>query len=607
MKRGFFSVLQLNQKPLAEIILLSVILVTQTLISLSLLSQKGLFIDDSMHIPAGYSYFLTHDYRLNQEHPPFIKLLSAAGLWRIHPQFPFDSPGWEQAATPGDPNDGMERIEEAFFDINTPQFERICFWGRLPVLVLPLFLTVVAWWFGRQLFGPLAGMMAAILLMTEPNILGNSIVVQNDIAAALGLIVFVVALRKFLSETGPVTGLTLGAALGFGLIAKYSLVVLLPLSLLVVVVNGAVKLLQKRSSLVSIVTSAILVFITAYLILLAAYSFHTGKIDEDESSIIGGWFYLSGHLAELCQKFLMWLPPLLPKYFVYGINMVVEDSREGRPAFLLGQVSNKGWWYYFPVAFALKTTIPFLISALLGICWVSFRVFKERRADLLYLVLPPMLYLGMSMTSHLNIGVRHILPIFPFCAIAGAGFLSAGFAIKHKPIRTIALACIGIVLVSTPVIALYTYPNYLTYFSPLGGGTAQGWKILSDSNVETGQEVKTLAQYLKDRGENRVAGVMIGGEFLKFYGVQAEDLPGWEDEEDPAEPESESSESEGENSQSTNTMNGPPDVGPKYVAIGAWYVLEIGLSPRQKKVIDTYVNRTPEAMIGNSIFVFRRR
>src|SRR4030095_12171320 len=119
-----------------------------------------------------------------------------------------------------------------------------------------------------------------------------------------------------------------------------------------------------------------------------------------------GWFYLSGHLAELSHKFLLWLPPLLPKYFVYGITMVVEDSREGRPAFLLGQVSNKGGGNYFPVAFALKTTLPFLISSVLGICWAAVRVLKEKRPDLLYVVLPPVLYLAMSMTSHLHIGVR---------------------------------------------------------------------------------------------------------------------------------------------------------------------------------------------------------
>jgi 4-amino-4-deoxy-L-arabinose transferase-like glycosyltransferase len=614
MRRSFFSVLQIQPKPTAEIILLSVILVIQLLIAVSLLSQKGLFIDDSIHIPAGYSYLLTHDYRLNQEHPPFIKLLSAVGLWRLQPRFPFDSSGWEQAATPGDPKDGMERIEEAFFDVNAPQFERISFWGRMPVIVLPMILGVVVWWFGRQLFGPIAGLVAAILSMTEPNILGNSIVVQNDIAAALALLLFVVALRKYLANNGPVIALALGAALGFALIAKYSLVVLLPLSFLLIVVNGAVRVIRRHSSLISSVTFSSLVFFTSYLILLAAYSFHADRIDEDESFAIGGWFYLSGHLAELSHRFLLWLPPLLPKYFVYGITMVVEDSREGRPAFLLGQVSNKGWWYYFPVAFALKTTLPFLISSVLGICWAAVRVLKEKRPDLLYVVLPPVLYLAMSMTSHLNIGVRHILPIFPFCAMAGGGFVSAGFDFNRRLSRALAVTCIAIVLCSSGIIAMLTFPNYLTYFSPLAGGPSRGWKVLSDSNVETGQEVKTLARYLKDHGENRVAGVMIGGEFLKFYGIQAYDLPGWEEDDGVDEQDDikehdnkpvpdENTKTEG---QLTKNTSGTADSGPKYVAIGAWYMLQIGLSPRQRQVIDMYVNQTPEAMIGNSIFVFRR-
>src|SRR5215813_14508652 len=108
--------------------LLAGILLAFVVVSLVLLSQKGLFIDDSMHMPAGYSYLLTRDYRLNQEHPPLIKLLSGLGLWRLRPQFPFDSPGWQQAATPEDPQDGMTRIEEAFFERNAGQFERIAFW-----------------------------------------------------------------------------------------------------------------------------------------------------------------------------------------------------------------------------------------------------------------------------------------------------------------------------------------------------------------------------------------------------------------------------------------------------------------------------------------------
>ena len=604
-----------------EIILLALIVVVQLTISLSLLVRKGLFIDDSMHIPAGYSYLLTHDYRLNQEHPPFIKLLSAVGLWRVQPRFPFESPGWQKAATPGDPDDGMERIEEAFFDVNAEQFDRISFWGRVPVLIVPMILVIAVWWFGRQFFGAFAGLAAAALLITEPNILGNSIVVQNDLAAALALLLFVVALRRYLADADWRAALLLGGALGFALIAKYSLIVLLPVSFLLLTLNSIVRAVRKQSTVLSSAASGVFVLLTAYFILLASYAFHVDRIDADESAVICNWFYLTGHFAELSQKFLMWLPPLLPKYFVYGINMVVDDSREGRPAFLLGQVSNKGWWYYFPVAFALKTTIPFLMSAVVGISWATFRLLEERRKDLLYLVLPPLLYLALSMTSHLNIGVRHILPIFPFLAVAGGGVLAAMIDIQTRPARALATACVAVTVLSSSLIAVLTFPNYLTYFSPLAGGTARGWQTLSDSNVETGQEVKTLANYLKAHGENRVAGVMIGGEFLRFYGIQAVDLEGWEDDDRPDEQGNESEdvddsgtnddrEGTRENQNATNENVGASaasDNAPKYVAIGAWYMLKIGLSPRQGQAIDPYLNQKPEAMIGNSIFLFRRR
>ena len=96
-----------------EVTLLTGMLLAFLVVSLLLLSRKGLFIDDSMHMPAGYSYLLTHDYRLNQEHPPLIKLLSGLGLWKLQPHFPFESPGWQQATTPEDPEDGMVKIEEA--------------------------------------------------------------------------------------------------------------------------------------------------------------------------------------------------------------------------------------------------------------------------------------------------------------------------------------------------------------------------------------------------------------------------------------------------------------------------------------------------------------
>ena len=529
-------------------------------VSLRLLSQKGLFIDDSMHMPAGYSYLLTRDYRLNQEHPPLIKLISGLGLWRLHPRFPFESPGWQQASTPRDPEDGMVKIEEAFFETNASQFEQIAFYGRLPVLFVALLLLVAVWWLTRALFGPLASLIAVFLLATEPNIIGNATVVQNDIASALMLVVFVIALRRFLVNGRAKNALVVGCALGVALVTKYSMLVLAPVSVLALLAWAIRQLIHRRCPLSSIILCSSVVFISAYVILIAIYAFHVDRIDG--------------------------LPPLLPRYFVYGVDMVVQDSREGRPAFLLGQVSDTGWWYYFPVAFVLKTAIPFLLASIGGLVWAAVQVVWRKRYAVLYALVPGLGYLAMTMTSHLNIGVRHLLPMFPFAAISGAAFVSALFDFLYQRRRALAVTVLVVAFFPSLAIAICAYPNYLTYFSPFAGGGAHGWQTLSDSNVETGQEVKPLAQYLKARGQTRVTGIMVGGEFLRFYGVQLNDFPSWEDEDDDSDE--------------------PDAVDTDYVAIGAWYLSEVDLTDKQKEIIDVYRQQKPEAMVGDSIFVFRR-
>jgi len=271
--------------------------------------------------------------------------------------------------------------------------------------------------------------------------------------------------------------------------------------------------------------------------------------------------------------------------------MVVQDSRDGRPTFLLGQISDTGWWYYFPVVFTLKTTIPFFITSIGGLVWAAIQVVQRKRYVLLYVTLPPILYLALAMSSHLNIGVRHLLPMFPFVAIIGAGFISSLIDFTLTRSRRVGIAFAVLLLLPSLIISFLTFPNYLTYTSPLAGGPDRAWHKLSDSNLETGQEVKPLAKYLKAHGQNRVTGIMVGGEFLKFYGVQLEDFPGWESDDND--------DSEG--------AREPEPIQTEYVAIGTWYMTEADLSDDQKQIVDVYRQQKPEAIVGNSIFVFRRQ
>ena len=570
----------LNRRKTSLIILAAMLLAFAALV-LALLRQKCLFVDDSQHIPAGYAYLVTRDFRLNQEHPPLIKLVSALGLLPLKPQLPFDSPGWEKAAEPGDPDDGSSEFAPAFFERNADRFETIAFWGRAPVVVVPLLMAVAVWWFARALFGELAGVIAALLLLSEPNVIGNATLVQDDLAAALMLLLFVISLRHYVKQPSLIRAALLGVVLGLALLTKYSLVVLVPACLIAMIAHAIFlyarrrRLALRRPELPIIVT-----MLCAYLILIAGYAFRVDWIDEDEAAMIAEWLHLSGHFSESFQALLLHLPIVLPKYFMSGIEIVLHDTREGRPAFLFGEVSSRGWWYYFPAAFALKTTLPFLVATVGGLAWSIWRVVRGRWLDGLYVVLPPLLYLAMSMTSHLNIGLRHALPIFPFFAIAAAGAIAA---VTQRVIwrgvkwRDLAVAA---VIGWSVALAVLIYPNYLTHFNALAGGTAGGWKRLSDSNVETGQEVKALAAYLKARGETTVAALCIGVDFLRYYGIKKCSLPC-----DAA----------------AAGLSEPP----KYVAIGPWYLEEVDVTPEQKAAIDPFRQRQPEAMVGNSIFVYR--
>jgi hypothetical protein len=533
-------------------------------------------------MPAGYTYLKTGDFRLNQEHPPLIKLLSAIGLLAVKPELPLDSPGWQKAADPGDPEDGSSEFAEAFFTRNATHFDAIAFWGRLPMLAVAIALAVTVWWFARSLFGDFAGLLAPVLLLTEPNFIGNATLVQDDLGAALALLGFVLSIRSYLKGPSVRRGAIAGAVCGLAMLTKHSLVILAPACLLILVFDGIRRAVRKQQVLTRPELPVIAAAACSYLVLIAGYAFHVEWIDEDEAAMIAAWLHLSGGPGEAFQSLLLHLPLMLPKYFMYGLDMVRQDVQEGRPAFLLGQVSSKGWWYYFPVAFVLKTTVPFLVLTLGGLLSVVVRIVRNRWSEGLYVVLPPLVYLGLSMMSHLNIGVRHVLPIFPFFAVAAAGglaSLSDRLRLGRFAVRDI-LAAATVIVVMT--LAVITYPGYMTYFSPLAGGTARGWTRLSDSNVETGQEAKTLAAFLKARGETSVEGIFIGDGFMRFYGIALCRLP--------CEPDS-------------SRSKDPP----KYAAIGPWYLQEVDVEPEERAAIEPFRQRQPETMIGNSIFLYRIR
>jgi hypothetical protein len=214
--------------------------------------------------------------------------------------------------------------------------------------------------------------------------------------------------------------------------------------------------------------------------------------------------------------------------------------------------------------------------------------------------------MAMSMTSHLNIGVRHIIPVFPFFAVMGAAAVSTFLNVERFKSWHLSRMSVGYLIASMALIAITTFPYYTIYFSPIAGGSENGWRVLSDSNVETGQDVKDLATFIKDHGENKVDGVFVGSGYIEYYGVENCDLP-CKDNEDSDSAETEDTDNTDTKAEVAEGPEQPEEKPASYVAIGAFYLEEIDVTPEQKAIIDVYRSTQPEAVIGNAIFVFHKK
>jgi hypothetical protein len=254
----------------------------------------------------------------------------------------------------------------------------------------------------------------------------------------------------------------------------------------------------------------------------------------------------------------------------------------------LGRYGYKGWWYYFPVAFALKTTVPFLLTTLAALAWAARRLYSKGERRMLALLAPAALYALLALTSRINIGVRHFLPVFPFLFILGGALFDR--LLRSKRSRPEARAVFAVLLCWACVEAARAFPDYVPYMNQLAS-LRPHWYYLGDSNVEWGDDARELALYLRERGETRVTAALLDGinfndfgveyvRTLEHYGVEYVNL--------------------------VSAEEGPPRT--RYVAVGASYLngsllMAVPL-PQRLKVLE-YRRRTPEAVFGNSIYLYR--
>jgi hypothetical protein len=431
------------------------------------MSGKSLTGDEAAHLPAGYSYLTTHKVTLNPEHPPLIKELCALPLLFLDLTMPIDQDSIERSA-----KDSLYewRFGHRFFA--QPHRDQLLFWGRIPAVLLSLALAVLILRWATELWGPRAGSVALFLYAFDPTITAHAQLVTTDVGFALFATSFLYVLRRYLRAPSAGRLLAAGVTLGLALGAKFSGLMLIPLA--------------------------------AFLLGGAAWFDAPSDGYEGEGAprreIACPPRPRARRLLSACGAFgalllvaypVLWLvyfAPTDPLFYWKGLRTVQSDTAVDYPTLLMGEIRPGGFSAYFLVAWLVKTPLPSLL--LLAIALVLFLRGKGVGwLDEAFIAVPPLVFFfGYSMRAG-QIGVRYLIPCFPFLFIFAARAATA----TSRALTAAVAALLAWYVVEFAAIS----PDHLSYFNEIAGGSRQGTYWLDDSNVDWGQGFIELGRFLR--------------------------------------------------------------------------------------------------------------
>lgn len=542
---------------------------------LAVIARKSITLDETVMIPSAYYHLAAGNFQLVHDHPPLCKILAALPLLLVQPK---EISKQDEAGEPNAP-EREAALQGHFWHDNRNQFEQISFWARVPMIALAAALGVLIFVFARELFGDRAAVFAVALYSIEPTVLAHGRVVQTDVPAAFGYLLVCFALWRYLHNRQWRSAVWLGVACGIALLSKFSMLIIAPALAVVLVVL----IWKHRSQLRMLAGHAAIVTVVSALVIQATYFFHSRHLVPADALWISEAFPERSMAVATTVSLLSYI---LPTDYVLGVFWQLWHSGEGHSAGLMGMYDMKGWWYYFPVAYTLKTTIPFLLLSLAALSWATYAAIRKSEYRLLILLVPFAIYTVFVMLSPINIGVRYYLPAYSFLFILSGALLDS--ILRRK--KLLGTGIVFVLLTWMAFESVRTYPHYMSYVNQLAWQQPHWW-YLSDSNVEWGDDVKEVATYLRERGETRVRSALLGG-FLLLHmnGVDNLDLI-------------------------TNEPDKLPQT--RYTAIGASFlngstvpsreVNGVPISEEQRvNYFDAYRHRTPEAVFGGgSIYLYR--
>jgi len=526
------------------------------------MKDDSLTMDEVAHLPAGFSYLTQKDMRLNPEHPPLIKDLAAIPLLFIKGiKFPSNIKAWKD-----DVNGQWDFGFHFMYKIGNPA-DKMIFWGRIPMILFLVFLGFFIFKWTKELFGNEAALLALTLFSFSPTFLTHGRLVTTDVAAAAGAFIALYYFIGFLKNFTKKNLVLAGLSFGFAQLLKFSMFLLFPTFGILILVWAIVKAENFKSFLIFLgkyLGAFIVILLISFIVISLVYLYHVWSYPLERQirdiqvlhkdrvvPFIGDvlnrlpkFKNLLGPLGDYLTnlpKSLIWLaknPIFRPfSHYLTGLFLVIQRGLGGNTTFFLGEVSAAGWRNYFPVVYVIKLPLAFHILTTISLIYLAWQVkkpfwqniclrisgwLKKHFAEFAMLCFM-VIYWAASLTSPLNIGVRHLLPVFPFTFLLISGQIASW--LKSPPFG-IKYLIVGVLILWQVISVTSIFPHFLAYFNELIGGPDRGYLYVVDSNLDWGQDLKRLAKWVDKQNIDKIYVNYFGGGDAKYY-LKEKFAPWW--------------------------------------------------------------------------------
>jgi hypothetical protein len=457
--------------------------------------------DEPDHIYSGYMSW-HGDFGLNPEHPPLVKFVATVPLLPMQLNLPElqDRPYRLQAVLGG---------RDFIFHNDA---DKMVFRAQMAASIFTLLLLVIAFLAAQEMFGTSAGFLALGLLVFDPTLLAHGALATTDAAQACFLLASIYAFYRYVQLPSARRVAITALAAGLALASKHSAVLVFPMLLIL----AGIEIFRRQSAdsgsqlssheqvvgkramgkrAARYATALVIIGLMSVAILWAAYGFrYTAR---------GNGLQLNPPMeaqlakvpsptqAKVLHEFARF--HLLPESYIYGFAHVLFSADDFN-SYLFGKSYPHAVWFYFPAAMLVKSSLTFLILLAISVWVIASGRLEQKRREVLFLLIPPLIYLAVSMKGGMNIGIRHILPVYIFLAILIAGAVSMLIRNSRRWRYAVLL-----LLIFQAISVTRAFPNCIGYANEAFGGPKNVWRYVSDSSADWAQQLHAVKQYTDER------------------------------------------------------------------------------------------------------------